>query len=125
MEAVLIANLSPLALTTSISNGQDLLLYRTLDLPEDPGLRMMEVQRGIAVAAAYYEDKLGARAQRMYLSFKFGPGDGDGGVETFARWIDDPELTIVELAPRPETGAATSLGNASIAGVAGALAGVR
>ena len=125
MEAVLIANLSPLALTTSISNGQDLLLYRTLDLPEDPGLRMMEVQRGIAVAAAYYEDKLGARAQRMYLSFKFGPGDGDGGVETFARWIDDPELTIVELAPRPDTGAATSLGNASIAGVAGALAGVR
>ncbi len=36
MEAVLIANLSALALTTSITNGQDLLLYRTLDLPEDP-----------------------------------------------------------------------------------------
>jgi type IV pilus assembly protein PilM len=59
MEAVLIANLSPLALTTSITNGQDLLLYRTLDLPEDPNLRLQEVQRGIAVAAAYYEDKLG------------------------------------------------------------------
>ncbi len=37
MEAVLIANLSPAALTTSITNGQDLLLYRTLDLPEEPG----------------------------------------------------------------------------------------
>ncbi len=40
MEAVLIANLTPLALTTSITNGQDLLLYRTLDLPEDPAQRL-------------------------------------------------------------------------------------
>jgi hypothetical protein len=48
-----------------------------------------------------------------------------GELEAFARWIDDPELTVVELAPRPETGAVTSLGNASIAGVAGALAGTR
>jgi hypothetical protein len=46
-------------------------------------------------------------------------------VETFARWLDDPELTIVDLAPRPETGAATALGHANIAGVAGALAGAR
>ncbi len=55
---MLTANLSTLALTTSITNGQDLLLYRTLDLPEDPGLRLEEVRRGIAVAAAYFEDKL-------------------------------------------------------------------
>jgi len=47
------------------------------------------------------------------------------GADNFARWIDDPELTVVDLAPRPETGAINSLGNTSIAGVAGALAGVR
>ncbi len=123
MEAVLIANLSDLALTTSITNGQDLLLYRTLDLPEDPDLRAQEVQRGIAVAAAYYEDKLGSRARRLYLSHHFGAGnDSNGELEAFARCIDDPELTVVELAPRPESGAVTSLRNASIAGVAGALA---
>ena len=58
MEAVLAANLSGHSLTTSITNGQDLLLYRTLDLPEDPAQRMAEMQRGIAVAAAYFEDKL-------------------------------------------------------------------
>src|SRR5580698_5821167 len=40
LEAVLVANLSPFALTTCISTGEDLLLYRTLDLPEDPGLRL-------------------------------------------------------------------------------------
>jgi len=60
-EPVLIANLSALALTTAITHGQDLLLYRTLDLPEEPTHRLQEVQRGIAVAAAYYEDKLGVR----------------------------------------------------------------
>jgi type IV pilus assembly protein PilM len=116
MEAVLIANLSPLALTTSIANGQDLLLYRTLDLPEDPGLRIEEVRRGIAVAAAYYEDRLQMRPRQLYYA-------GVIGAEDFGHWIDEPELTVVDLAPRPETGAATVLGSTNIAGVAGALAG--
>ncbi len=117
MEAVLIANLTPLALTTSITNGQDLLLYRTLDLPEDPALRLEEVRRGIAVAAAYYEDKLQLKPRQMYFA-------GSGGAFDFGSWIGDPELTVIDLSPRPETGMATALGNASIAGVAGALAGV-
>jgi type IV pilus assembly protein PilM len=121
-EPVLTANLSAHALTTSIIHGQDLLLYRILDLPEEPVLRLQEVQRGIAVAAAYYEDKLGARPSQMYYS-----GIGAGGnstAEDFARWIDEPQLTVVDLAPRPETGAATPLGNLlTLAGVNGALAG--
>jgi type IV pilus assembly protein PilM len=126
MEAVLIANLSDSALTTSITNGQDLLLYRTLDLPDDPELRLQEVRRGIAVAAAYYEDKLGAPARRLFLSHHFGADGGSNGeLEAFARWIDAPGLAVVELAPQPESGAVTALGNASIAGVAGALAGTR
>jgi type IV pilus assembly protein PilM len=121
-EPVLAANLRELALTTSITHGQDLLLYRTLDLPEDPGLRLQEVQRGIAVAAAYFEDKIGARPQLLHFA-GIGAG-GDSAAEDFARWIDDPELTVTDLAPRPETGAATPLGNlVSLAGVVGALAG--
>jgi hypothetical protein len=52
---------------------------------------------------------------------------GEGGTnaaEDFARWIENPELSVVDLAPRPETGAATPLGNlVSLAGVLGALAG--
>jgi type IV pilus assembly protein PilM len=119
---VLTANLSALALTTSITHGRDLLLYRTLDLPEEPELRLAEVQRGIAVAAAYYEDKLGARPRLLYYA-GIGAG-GNSSAEDFARWINDPELTVADLAPRPETGAATPLGNLmSLAGVVGALAG--
>jgi type IV pilus assembly protein PilM len=121
-EPVLCANLSAVALTTSITTGEDLLLYRTLDLPEEPGLRLEEVQRGVSVAAAYFEDKLGARPRLLYYA-GIGAG-GNSAAEDFARWIKDPELTVVDLAPRPETGAATPLGNlVSLAGVAGALAG--
>jgi type IV pilus assembly protein PilM len=117
LEALLTANLSGVALTTSITNGQDLLLYRTLDLPEDPGQRLREVQRGIAVAAAYYEDKLQAKPSKLHYA-------GVGGAEQFARWIDDPELAVIDLAPRPETFVTTPLGDMSVAGVSGALAGV-
>ncbi len=121
-DPVLAANLGDVALTTSITHGQDLLLYRTLELPADPTLRLQEVQRGIAVAAAYYEDKIGARPQLLHYA-GIGAG-GDSTAEDFARWIDDAELTVTDLAPRPETGAATPLGNLmSLAGVVGALAG--
>lgn len=118
LEAVLIANLSGPALTTTIANGNDLLLYRTLDLPEDPNQRLAEIQRGVAVAAAYFEDKLGARPYKLHYA-------GNGDAHEFGRWLNEPELTVVDLVPQPETGAATALADNSIAGVAGALAGVR
>lgn len=115
MEAVLIANFSGQAMTTAIANGQDLLLYRTLDLPEEPELRVGEIQRGIAVAAAYYEDRLQARPQRIFYA-------GNASAEEFEAWLDDAEMEVVELAPKPESGVLTSLGTASVAAVGGALA---
>ena len=121
-DPVLATNLGTMTLTTSITNGQDLLLYRTINLPEDLDKRLQEVQRDIAVASAYYEDKLGVRPSLLYFA-GIGAG-GENAQEDFAHWIDSPDLTVVELASRPETGAATPLGNLlSLAGVAGALAG--
>ena len=127
LEATLIANLSPIALTTLIATGQNLLLYRTLDLPENPAHRQEEVRRGVAVAAAYYEDKLGAKPIRLHFAGSFRAADrtGNNPSQAFAWWIDDPELSVVDLAPTPQTGAVSALGNASIAGVTGALVGVR
>ena len=116
MGAVLAANLSAMAMTTAIANGQDLLLYRTLDLPEDPGQRVAEIQRSIAVAAAYYEDKLGVRPRQLHYA-------GIQKAAEFAKSIGDPELTVVEWTPHPEHGATTGLPQTSFAGVAGALAG--
>ena len=116
-EPVLAACLSGASLTTSIAHGQDLLLYRTLDLPTEPDLRLTEVQRDMAVAAAYFEDKLAARPRKIHYA-------GNGTAGDFARWINDPELAVVEMTPRPQTGATTALGNLSLAGITGALAGV-
>lgn len=118
LEAALVANLSFGSLTTTIANGQDLLLYRTLDLPAEPEQRRGEVERGIAVAAAYFEDKLGYKPARILFT---------AGRESDAlrQWLVEPDLSLLDLSSAPATGAATSLGAASLAGVSGALAGVR
>jgi type IV pilus assembly protein PilM len=118
MEAVLAVNLNGTGMTTLIANGQDLLLYRTLDLPLAPMARISEIQRGIAVAAAYYEDKLGAPPRKLYYT-------GNHDMHEFASWVAGAEIEVVELVSRPDSGMLTSLGRESIAGVAGALAGAR
>jgi type IV pilus assembly protein PilM len=117
-EPALAACLSSVTLTTLISNGQDLLLYRTLELPDDPKQSLAEVQRDIAVAEAYFEDKLATRARTLYYG-------GIGRAQDFARWIrsNDQELDVVDMIARPTTGAASPLGKLSLAGIAGALAG--
>jgi type IV pilus assembly protein PilM len=116
LEPILAVNLSGQALTTSITSGQDLHLFRTVDLPEDPDARTAEIQRSIAVAAAYYEDKLVARARKLHYA-------GTQKADDFARVVADPELVVVEIAPTTGLGAATALGPMSIAGISGALAG--
>lgn len=116
LEAVMAANLSVYSITTCIANGQDLLLYRTLDLPSDSSQCLYEIQRSIAVAAAYYEDKLGARPMRLHYA-------GIAPAAEFARAVADPELTVVDWVPRPESGAMTTLPQTSYAAVAGALTG--
>jgi type IV pilus assembly protein PilM len=117
MEAVLSANLSAMAITTSIANGQDLLLYRTLDLPQDSLQRMVEIQRSIAVAAAYFEDKLGARPRSLHYT-------GILKVADFARTVADPTFNVVEWVQKPES-TLTPLPQTSFAAVAGALEGAR
>src|SRR6185312_5705011 len=102
-------------LTTTIVTENDLLLYRTLDLPADAAGRATEVQRGIAVAAAYYEDKVGTRPDELHYS-------GRENRMEFARWVGNPELRVVDLVERPM---GLPMGRASAAGVVGALAGVR
>ena len=116
MEAIMAANLSAHAITTTIATGQELLLYRTLDLPQDFAHRVAEIQRSIAVASAYFEDKLGSRPRTLHYAGVQDPAE-------FAASIGDPELSVVEWASRPEEGAMTALPQACFAGVTGALAG--
>jgi type IV pilus assembly protein PilM len=115
-QPLLAACLSKVAITTSITRGDDLLLYRTLDLPEEPAQRLLEVQRSVAVAAAYYEDKVSVLPRELYFA-------GNGTAADFEKWFGASDLKIIDLAPRPESGLATSMSNMSVAGLTGALAG--
>jgi type IV pilus assembly protein PilM len=115
-EAMLVANLSARALTTSIVSGNDILLYRTVELPTEPEALKTEIQRSIAVAAAFYEDKLQVRPHRLLYS-------GVLPVREFAELVDDPALAVGEVVPRPEIGRTSAIGQQSVAGVTGALAG--
>jgi type IV pilus assembly protein PilM len=115
-EPVLAACMNGLSLTTAITRGADLLLYRTADLPAEAAARLAEVQRDIAVAAAYFEDTMAARPNRLLYA-------GIGSAEEFARWTGERELRVVEMAERPTQGVMTALGELSVAGIDGALAG--
>lgn len=117
-ETTLVANLSAEALTTAIVAGDDLLLYRTLELPADETARAGEIQRGVAVTMAYFEDKTGAAPHRIYAT-------GSLSAEAFAELLALPDLEVTELVERPLTGAATALGTAGLAAATGALKGAR
>ncbi|MDR3734990.1 MAG: hypothetical protein P4L10_05555 [Acidobacteriaceae bacterium] len=119
VEPELTACLGDRSLTTAITKGNELLLYRTLDLAVEPALRLAEAQRNIAVAAAYFEDRLASRPKRLNYT-------GIGATEEFARAIAGPEMDVFDLAPQPGSEAAVPLfANTGFAGVAGALAGAR
>lgn len=115
-EAVLTVNLSARALTTSIVSGNDILLHRTIDLPQDPEAVQADVQRSIAVASAYFEDRLQFRPHRLLYT-------GSLTAHDFAELLADPEFAVGELVPSPETGLVSTLGHQSVAGVTGALVG--
>ena len=116
VEPILAVNLTSASLTTAIAAGNDLLLYRTLDLPIGSESRLAEMQRGIAVAAAYYEDRLGAPPAQLHFA-------GSIDVEDFARALTETHPPVVELAPASTVGAMTMRGPVSFAGVTGALTG--
>lgn len=115
-EPVLAAHLGAASLTTAIARGNDLLLYRTIELPDEPNARLAEVQRGVAVSAAYFEDRIGARPELLHYA---------GSVDSvaFAQAVVESRLLVKEIAAAPATGAVTAMGPMGFAGVAGSLAG--
>jgi type IV pilus assembly protein PilM len=85
-----------------------------VELPPDPLDQQAEVQRSIAVAAAYFEDKLQVRPHRLLYS-------GTLPAREFAVMMDDAELAVGEVVPKPATGIASAFGHQSLAAVTGVL----
>jgi type IV pilus assembly protein PilM len=115
-QATLAVHLSARALTASIVSGNDILLYRTVELPAEADAQKAEVQRSIAVSAAFFEDRLQVRPHRLLYS-------GMLPVREFAELLDDPAMAVGEAVTGPEAEIISAMGHASIAGVTGALMG--
>ncbi|MGC1360603.1 MAG: hypothetical protein WA826_05475 [Silvibacterium sp.] len=117
-EAALVVNRNGLSLTTAITNGDELLLHRTLELPASDALRREELAQVVSVASAYFEDTLHALPDTLYYA-------GPGGAEEFAAMLG-PEigngLRVRDLVPVSATGAVSAMPKGLAAGVVGALA---
>jgi type IV pilus assembly protein PilM len=114
-EDALIVHRSALSVTTTITSGDDLLLYRSLDLPAEPQSQRDDLIQTVSVAAAYYEDTLKTEPRTLYYV-------GPGGAEGFAAALGGDSSGVVrDLVPNP-SGAVTALPKGLAAGVMGALA---
>ncbi len=76
-EAALVVHRSGLSLTTAITGGDELLLHRTLELPESDASRRAELAQVVSVASAYFEDTLHRPPDVLYYA-------GPGGADDFA-----------------------------------------
>jgi type IV pilus assembly protein PilM len=115
-DAALVVNRNGLSLTTVIVNGYELLLHRTLELPENESSQREDLAQAVSVAAAYFEDTLHAAPRILYYV-------GPGGAEDFARQLGaEPDGMVRDLVPTPATGAVSALPKGLAAGVTGALA---
>jgi type IV pilus assembly protein PilM len=121
--ASLVINRNGLSLTTAITQGDELLLHRTLELPPSDEWHHEELARTVSVAMAYFEDTL--RVQPRVLNYV-----GPGGAQEFTRLLgeapgqilDDYGLQVRDLVTGPARGSLTAMPQGLVAGVMGALA---
>lgn len=117
-DAALIVNRNGLSLTTAITNSDELLLYRTLELPAGEAAQREDLTQAVSVASAYFEDTMHIAPNILYYA-------GPGGAETFlaALGVETGEgLQMVRDLVSSTTGAVTAMPKGITAGVIGALA---
>lgn len=116
--AALVVNRSGSSLTTAITNGDELLLHRTLELPPGHAAQREELAQVVSVAVAYFEDTLNMAPGILYYN---GPGGAEEFASALGRDIQD-HLRVRDLAPVSATGAVSAVPKGLAAGVMGALA---
>jgi type IV pilus assembly protein PilM len=117
--ASLVVNETLTSVTTAVTNGDEMLLHRSMDLPGDGQEREEEMAQAVITTLAWYEDTLRATPDKLRYA---GPGGAPAAQQS-------PWLRLVTSAPPVEdlplpAGAAmmTTVPVGSTAGVAGALA---
>ena len=106
------------SLTTVFAHGNDLMLFRTVELPENRSSRLLEIERAIAVASAFFEDKLAHGRGPSHLLYA-----GTEAVDDFAQLTGGIKVTPIDFPPHTEKENSIAPRYSSMAGIAGALVG--
>lgn len=114
-DAALVINRNHQTLTTAITNGNELLLHRTLELSTNETSQRDDLAQAVSVAAAYFEDTLRAEPRVLYYV-------GVGGADEFARELGAESGGVVRDLVANPTGAVSAMPKGLAAGVTGALA---
>jgi len=115
----LVVNHSPGSVTTAITQEEEMLLHRSVDLPGEAAAREEEMAQAVITTLAWYEDTLSATPGSLYYS-----GMGGAAAAEQSRWLQyvDRAPRIEDLAPANGASAMTSVPAGVTAAVAGALA---
>jgi type IV pilus assembly protein PilM len=116
--ATLMVNHTGASVTTAVTQGNEMLLHRSMDLPAEPKAREEEMAQAVITALAWYEDTLKGSPATLYYA---GPGGATAASQS--RWISlvDPAPQIADLGLAAAS-AMTTIPPGVTAGVTGALA---
>jgi type IV pilus assembly protein PilM len=114
-EPALLVNLNGNSVTTAITRGEELLLHRSLELPDDEALRDEELRHAVSVSIAYFEDTLSSIPNTVFYA-------GPGGAPELSRVLELEQFRIRDLVSAAVMGAGNHVPAGLMAGVSGALA---
>lgn len=117
----LLVNQSQVSVTTAVTQGNEMLLHRTIDLSGDlpAGAREEEMAQAVITTLAWYEDTLRATPDRLFYA---GPGGAMAARQS--RWLRfvDPAPPVEDVVAPPHVSSVDRIPEGLAAGVTGALA---
>ena len=119
-DSALMVNHGGSLVTTAVTQGDEMLLHRLMELPADQRGHNQEMAQAVITALAWYEDTLRKIPDVLYYT-----GPGGAAAARMAPWaaMVEPAPRIEDLALPERASTMTSIPAGMGAGVAGALAG--
>jgi type IV pilus assembly protein PilM len=116
--ATLMVNHTGASVTTAVTQGDEMLLHRSMDLPAETRAREEEMAQAVNTALAWYEDTLKGSPGTLYYA---GPGGASAAAQSGWIALVDPAPRIVDLGVAAAS-MLTTIPPGIAAGVTGALA---
>jgi type IV pilus assembly protein PilM len=119
-DATLMVNHAGSSVTTAVTQGNELLLHRLMELPAEAEARDQEMAQAVITALAWYEDTLRSLPATVHYA-----GSGGAAAARTAAWaaMVEPVPQIEDFAGPEQASTMTSIPAGLTAGVTGALAG--